>query len=309
MPPSSTVAGTIASSTTVAGSAIIAYPRAAPRAGLPSDMSILKEWRRRRLLRRVSVDPELWRTVTAGLPFLDYLSTEELARLRDMAVIFLHEKEMHGVHGVALADDVRLSIAVQACLPALNLGLALYDGWVGIVVYPGEFRVHREETGEDGVVHQWEDELAGESWPGGPVVLSWQDVRLGDAGYNVVIHEFAHKIDMLNGDADGYPFAHAGMDAAAWHRALEEGYARFCDAVQRGERQMRRGDDALVAIDEQGHELPFDPYAAEHPAEFFAVMSEEFFTDPLTLRDEFPALYRQLALFYRQDPAARLGAA
>jgi len=271
-------------------------------------MGILKEWRRRRLLRRVSVDPALWRRVAAGLPFLDYLNEEEIARLRDMAVIFLHEKEMHGVHGVELADDVRLSIAVQACLPALNLGLALYDGWVGIVVYPGEFRVQREETDADGVVHQWEDGLAGESWPGGPVVLSWQDVRMGDAGYNVVIHEFAHKIDMLDGDANGYPFAHAGMDAAAWHRALEDGYARFRDAVERGERRMR-GDEALVAIDARGRELPFDPYAAQHPAEFFAVMSEEFFTDPLTLRDEFPALYRQLARFYRQDPAERLASA
>ncbi|MCC6609420.1 MAG: zinc-dependent peptidase [Burkholderiales bacterium] len=270
---------------------------------------MIKEWRRRRLLRRVRLDPALWAQVTAALPFLGYLNEAELARLRDMAVIFLHEKEMHGVHGVELADDVRLSIALQACLPALNLGLALYDGWIGIVVYPGEFRVHREETDEDGVVHQWEDELAGESWPGGPVVLSWQDVRLGDAGYNVVIHEFAHKIDMLNGDADGYPFAHAGMDAAAWHRALEEGYARFCEAVDRGERRQGRRADASAAIDERGRELPFDPYAAEHPAEFFAVMSEEFFTDPLTLRDEVPALYRQLALFYRQDPAARLAAA
>jgi len=269
-------------------------------------MSILRDWRRRRLLRRVKLDPALWRRVVAGLPFLDYLTERELARLRDMTIVFLHEKELHGIRGVELGDDVRLSIAVQACLPALNLGLALYDGWVGIVVYPGEFRVRRAETDADGVVHEWDDELAGESWPGGPVVLSWEDVRGGDAGYNVVIHEFAHKIDMLNGDADGYPFAHAGMDAAAWHRALEDAYARFCEAVERGERRLHGDDDALVPVDGRGRELPFDPYAAEHPAEFFAVMSEEFFTDPLTLRDEFPELYRQLALFYRQDPASRV---
>jgi hypothetical protein len=267
-------------------------------------VGILKSWRRRRLLKRTQIDEALWRSVTAGLPFLDILDQSELARLRDMALIFLNEKEMHGAHGLVLADDVRLAIALQACLPALNLGLDVYEGWIGIVVHPGEFKVRREDVDESGVVHEWEDELAGESWPGGPVVLSWSDVRFGEVGYNVVIHEFAHKIDMLNGDADGFPFAHSGMEAKSWHAALEESYERFCAAVKRGARRTRR-KDGLVAIDEQGRELPFDPYAAEHPAEFFAVMSEEFFTDPLTLRDEYPELYRQLALFYRQDPALR----
>jgi len=269
-------------------------------------MGLLKSWRRRRLLQRARIDDALWRSVTAGLPFLDSLDQAELARLRDMALIFLDEKELHGAHGLVLTDDVRLAIALQACLPALNLGLDVYEGWIGIVVHPGEFKVRREEVDESGVVHEWEDELAGESWPGGPVVLSWADVRLGEVGYNVVIHEFAHKIDMLNGDADGFPFAHSGMDAKAWHSALEGSYERFAAAVERGARRTRKPEDGLVAIDERGRELPFDPYAAEHPAEFFAVMSEEFFTDPLTLRDEFPELYGQLVLFYRQNPALRL---
>lgn len=271
-------------------------------------MGLLRSWRRRRLLRRARIDEALWRSVIAGLPFLGYLDGVELARLRDMALVFLDEKEMHGAHGLVLADDVRLAIALQACLPVLNLGLNVYDGWIGIVVHPGEFKVRREEVDEAGVVHEWEDGLAGESWPGGPVVLSWDDVRFGEAGYNVVIHEFAHKIDMLNGDADGYPFAHSGMQAKTWHAVLEESYGRFRAAVERGARHARRRQDGTAAIDERGRELPFDPYAAEHPAEFFAVMSEEFFTDPLTLREEFPELYRQLALFYRQDPAYRLDA-
>ena len=268
-------------------------------------MGILKSWRRRRLLKRSRIDEALWRSVTAGLPFLDILDQGELTRLREMALIFLNEKEMHGAHGLVLADDVRLAIALQACLPALNLGLDVYEGWIGIVVHPAEFKVRREDVDESGVVHEWEDELAGESWPGGPVVLSWADVRFGEVGYNVVIHEFAHKIDMLNGDADGFPFAHSGMEAESWHSTLAESYERFCAAVERGARQTRRRKNGPVAIDERGRELPFDPYAAEHPAEFFAVMSEEFFTDPLTLREEYPELYRQLALFYRQDPALR----
>jgi len=269
-------------------------------------MGFFRSWRRRRLLRRTRLDAELWRSVVAGLPFLDSLDQVELARLRDMALILLDEKELHGAHGLVLTDDVRLSIALQACLPALNLGLDIYEGWVGIIVHPGEFKVHREEVDDTGVVHEWEDELAGESWPRGPVVLSWADVRYGEVGYNVVIHEFAHKIDMLNGDADGFPFAHTGMEAQTWHAVLETSYALFSAAVERGARQSRGRESDLIPIDEQGRELPFDPYAAEHPAEFFAVMSEEFFTDPLTLRDEFPELYRQLALFYRQDPALRI---
>jgi Mlc titration factor MtfA (ptsG expression regulator) len=269
-------------------------------------MGILKSWRRRRLLRRASLDEALWRSVVGGLPFLDYLDQIELARLREMALIFLDEKEMHGAHGLTLADDVRLAIALQACLPVLNLGLDVYNGWIGIVVHPGEFRVHREEVDDAGVVHEWEDELAGESWPGGPVVLSWADVRRGEAGYNVVVHEFAHKIDMLKGDADGFPLAHRGMVATTWHSVLAEGYEKFCAAVERGAQQSSRLGDDFAPLNERGEHLPFDPYAAEHPAEFFAVMSEEFFTDPLTLRDAFADLYRQLALFYRQDPARRL---
>lgn len=268
-------------------------------------MGILKSWRRRRLLRRASIDEALWRSVVEGLPFLDYLDQVELARLREMSLIFLYEKEMHGAHALVLADDVRLAIALQACLPVLNLGLDVYDGWIGIVVHPGEFRMHREEIDEAGVVHEWEAELVGETTPGGPVVLAWTDVRRGEAGYNVVVHEFAHKIDMLSGDADGFPFAHRGMDATTWHSVLEEGYERFCAAVERGAQQSPRPGDEFAPVNERGEELPFDPYAAEHPAEFFAVMSEEFFTDPLTLRDAYPELYGQLALFYRQDPARR----
>ena len=259
-------------------------------------MSLFRTWRRKRVLRRARIDDTLWRRVIAGLPFLAGMDEAELARLKELVLIFLHEKEMHGAGGFHLTDEIRLAIAVQAVLPVLNLGLDLYDGWIGIVVYPGEFRVRRQELDEDGILHEWEDELSGEAWPGGPVLLSWEDVALGNTapeeggepGYNVVIHEFAHKIDMLTGEADGYPKPHRDMDAGAWARALESAYARF---------------DGMV---ERGVETLLDPYAAEHPAEFFAVASEAFFTDPHALKEEFPGLYEQLTRFYRQDPAARL---
>jgi Mlc titration factor MtfA (ptsG expression regulator) len=259
-------------------------------------MALLQGWRRKRVLKRARIDDALWHRVVGSLPFLAGMPQAELNRLRDLALLFLHEKEMHGAGGLELTDEIRLAIAVQAVLPVLNLGLDLYNGWVGIVVYPGEFRVRRQEADDDGVVHEYDDELSGEAWPGGPVLLSWEDVTLGattpeaggEAGYNVVIHEFAHKIDMLKGEADGYPTPHAGMDATAWTRTLESAYARFVGMVDREQKTL------------------LDPYAAEHPAEFFAVASEAFFTDPHALREEFPRLYDQLKLFYRQDPGERL---
>ena len=117
---------------------------------------------------------------------------------------------------------MRVSIAAQACLPILELGLDWYAGLTGIVVYPGDFRVRRKEVDEDGVVHEWDDELAGEAMPGGPVVLSW-DALPTIRAMNVVIHEFAHKLDMLNGAADGVPPLHAGMSRKAWLAAFHAG--------------------------------------------------------------------------------------
>ena len=253
-------------------------------------LGFFRTWRRKRALRRSTLDPALWRQVTGGLPFLQGLTPAEWHRLRDFAVLFLDEKEMHGARGFVLTDAVRLSIAVQACLPILNLGLDAYQGWVGIVIYPGEFKVRREETDASGVVHEYDDELSGEAWPGGPVILSWQDIKLGAAGYNVVIHEFAHKLHMGRGDMDDFPAPHAHMQSEPWLAAWDTAYDEFCA-------QVDRGVDTLI-----------DPYASEQPAEFFAVLSEAFFTLPQAVRSIYPELYAQLALFYRQDPATRINA-
>jgi MtfA peptidase len=251
-------------------------------------MGLLRSWRRRRTLARTQLDPALWQRVAASLPFLRGLTEAEMGRLRELAILFLAEKEMHGARGLELTDTERLSIAVQACLPILNLGLDWYEGWVGVIVYPGEFRVRKEEVDEDGVVHTFDEGLSGEAWPGGPVVLSWQDAGMTGAGYNVVIHEFAHKLHMLCGDDEGFPLPRRDMDATAWRAILERAYARFCAEVDSG---------APTIIDE---------YAAEHPAEFFAVMSETFFTASAILARDYPELYAQLAQFYRQDPAGML---
>ena len=205
--------------------------------------------------------------------------------MRELVLLFLAEKEFAGAHGLDVTDEMRLSVAAQACLPILELGLDWYRGWRGIVVYPGDFRVRRTEVDDDGVVHEWDDELAGEAMPGGPVVLSW-DALARDPSINVVIHEFAHKLDMLNGAADGVPPLHAGMDRAAWIKAFEGAYDGFCDAVDRNK------------------DTWLDPYAAEHLSEFFAVISEAFFREARETRRRYPDVYDQLRAFYRQDPAA-----
>jgi len=249
-----------------------------------------RTWRRKRALRRIVLDEALWQHVTRSLPFLRGLTDVDEQRLKDYAVLFLDEKQMHGARGFVLTDAVRLSIAVQACLPVLNLGLDAYRGWVGIVIYPGEFKVRREETDASGVVHEYDDALSGEAWHGGPVILSWQDVALGTAGYNVVIHEFAHKLHMSRGDMDDFPPPHADMEREQWLTAWDTAYDKFCA-------QVDRGMDTVI-----------DPYASEQPAEFFAVLSEAFFTLPQTVRSIYPALYAQLTLFYKQDPAGRFQA-
>jgi Mlc titration factor MtfA (ptsG expression regulator) len=244
-------------------------------------MGWLTDWRRRRVLAKHSIDDELWRRATRGLKVLP-----DMPKLRELALLFLAEKQFAGAHGLEVTDTMRLSIAAQACLPILELGLDWYSGWTGIVVYPGDFRVRREMVDEAGVVHQWDDDLAGEAMPGGPVVLSW-DATAHDPYMNVVIHEFAHKLDMLNGEADGLPPLHADMDRRAWQAALEDAYDGFCDAVDRG------------------RDTWLDPYAAEHRSEFFAVITEAFFEDGRETRRRYPGLYEQLKRFYRQDPAAR----
>ena len=250
-------------------------------------MGWLKDWRRRRTLARHRIDEPLWRAVLAQLPFLRGLSADEARRLRELAVLFLAEKQVSGARGLEVTDAMRVSIAVQACLPILELGIARYDGWSEVIVYPGDFRVPISETDDHGVVHEFEDERAGESWPGGPVVLSW-DAAAHATDMSVVIHEFAHKLDMANGEADGLPPLHADMDRHAWSESFRAAYEGFCDAVDRG------------------RETWLDPYAAEAPAEFFAVISEAFFEAPNETRRRYPDVYEQLRRFYRQDPAGRL---
>ena len=224
------------------------------------------------------------------LPALAGLSEAEQKRLCELVILFLHEKSIAPEGGLELDDGARLCIAALACLMILNLDLDYYSDWASIIVYPASFITHHKYHDSAGIEHQESRILAGESWDRGPVVLSWEDVMhtsVGD-GFNVVIHEFAHKLDMLNGEVNGFPPLHPEMRIKAWTQAFSQAYE-----------ELSRQVDA-------GWQTAIDAYASESPAEFFAVVSEVFFETPGILIDEYPRVYEQLCAFYRQDPAQRL---
>jgi Mlc titration factor MtfA (ptsG expression regulator) len=252
----------------------------------------LKRRRTARTLERRAIPDPLWQLTLARFPFLAARPAEDVALLREMATLFLAAKEFTGAHGLQIDDEMAVAIAAQACLPVLKLGLDWYDGFVGIVVHADAVVAQREFVDDAGVVHEYEEELSGEAMHGGPVMLSWVDVddaaASAEVGYNVVIHEFVHVLDMRDGVADGVPTLPDRAAHDEWVSVLGDEYDAFC---------------ARVDADE---ETLLDPYGAEAEEEFFAVASEAFFVAPREFRIEHPRLYELLRGFFKQDPAARL---
>lgn len=267
---------------------------------------------------RVAIPDDLWQQAVEHLPYIAVLDGVDRARLRTLCEELLAEKEMSAAGELELNSQMQVLIAIQACLPILNLGIDWYRGWTGIVVYPSEFVVPREVTDEDGVVHEYEEPISGEAWDGGPLIVSWSDVQ-DDAdsdpdatwSYNVVIHEFTHKLDMLNGDPDGMPpfdrTLHPQLDRAAWRATLDDAFERFNAELDLIAAELPAGvDPDSEEADPHYAHLPLDPYAAHDEGEFFAVSSEQFFIDPERLQRAFPDWYALLVQFFRQDPLARL---
>jgi Mlc titration factor MtfA (ptsG expression regulator) len=254
-------------------------------------MFSIKAWRRNRIVQRNPIADDAWKRTVRRLPTLKGLSAEELSSLRRWTALFLYQKSFEGARGFKVTDTMRIAIAAQACLLILNLDVDYYEGVNEIILYRDTFVVSHEQADDAGVAHLARHALAGESWERGPVVLSWADAKPGaypfGTGTNVIIHEFAHKIDMLNGAANGLPPLHRQMDAAAWSRIFLRAFKVF-------RRRLAAGSATSI-----------DPYAADNPGEFFAVLSEAFYEIPRSVAREFPDVYRQLSLFYRQDPAAR----
>ncbi len=255
-------------------------------------LSAWRRWRNQRTLTQRPIPDALWHATLSRFPFLAALDEADASTLRELSTLFLSRKEFAGVHGLQVTDDMAVAIAAQACLPVLRLGLGWYDDFVGIVVHPGEAIARREVMDDDGVVHRFDEPLTGEAMEGGPVTLSWQDVdAAADSaawGYNVVIHEFTHVMDMRGGEADGCPPLPSHAERLEWSHVLSTEYEAFCAGIDAGE-------DTVL-----------DPYAAENPAEFFAVSCEAFFVAPHDLQDHHPRIYALLGGFFRQDPAARM---
>ena len=250
---------------------------------------LFQNWRRRRRLEHARLPEAEWRATVAYVPALAGLTPVELERLHDLTTLFLAEKALDLAGGLELTPEMGPLIAVQACLPILNLGLDYYQDWRAVILYPEGFLAHHEYTDANGLVHSVHRPLIGEAWERGPVILSWADIvdTLDQPGLNVVIHEMAHKLDMLTGAVNGLPPLHRGMTAQHWSRAFTAAY------------------DHLGRQVERGRPTALDPYAADSPAEFFAVASEAFFETPEALREAYPDFYALLCRFYRQDPASR----
>jgi MtfA peptidase len=260
--------------------------------------------------RRLAVDATTIEGLTPTQPWLDRLSIPERERLAALMAEFLTGKTLTGVQGLELDDPMRLAIAAQACLPVLNLSLAHYGTFNEVVIHPSSFEVRRTLTDDLGLVTEWDDVLSGETLDGGPVVLAW-DAAAGidpsdpetQAPGNVVIHEFAHKLDMADSEADGCPPMPLAL-AHRWRPALEAAYLQFCRQLDDLEAAIPADiDPESEAADAWYAALPIDPYAATDPAEFFAVGCEAFFTDDGAFARAFPALHDCFVAYFRQDPA------
>jgi MtfA peptidase len=249
----------------------------------------------------------LWQASLAALPCLAGLSQGELDRLRQLSAGFLAGKQFHGAQGMPITDEIALAIALQACLPLIHLGpdaLDWYDDFVGIVVHPDEVLAPREALDEAGVLHRWQEPLIGEAMAGGPVMLAWSHVRGSSEasmqGHNLVIHEFAHKLDLrgkpAGTDANGCPplpagFMGLGPSAARqrWQHDWSAAYEGFRQQVELHERF--------------GQPAPWlDAYAAQAPAEFFACACEAYWVARERFALEFPPLAPLLDAFFRRPP-------
>jgi Mlc titration factor MtfA (ptsG expression regulator) len=258
-------------------------------------MSAMFEWLKRHRHARIleTPFPEAWAAILeANLPSYARLDDADRKTLRDKTQIFLAEKRFEGCGGLELDDEIRVTIAGQACLLLLHLDEEdVFPSVQTILVYPSAYKVPPRPHLRGGVVIEQESARLGEAWGWGTIVLAWDAVLRGahapDDGHNLVVHEFAHALDWEDGAGDGAPVLPRRAMYGPWAKVLGTEYEELLRASEEGERSL------------------LDAYGATNPAEFFAVASEVFFERPERMKREHPALYEQLAAFYRQDPASR----
>ncbi|MEZ9537028.1 zinc-dependent peptidase [Shewanella sp. 10N.286.51.B8] len=245
------------------------------------------EKRRQQLMTRPF--PKAWRQILKRrLPYFHALPTDLQLQLKKLIQIFIDEKQFVGCDGFNITDEVRVTIAAQACLLLLNRKTNFYPKLKQILVYPYAFIVEKNNTDFAGVSSNKRNVLLGESWGNGKIILSWKSTLDGAAapfdGQNVVIHEFAHQLDQENGNANGAPPLKEFTDYATWSATLGREFKALQYCAQ--------------------HQLPslFNYYGATNPAEFFAVISETFFEKPLAFYQQHQLLYKELSQFYQLDP-------
>jgi Mlc titration factor MtfA (ptsG expression regulator) len=239
--------------------------------------------------------PDSWDAILrANFPLYSRLPAEDRLELQGHIHVFLEEKRFEGCNQLEITDEIRVTIAAQACLLLLHRETDYFPEMTSIFVYPTLFYADVEEEDEFGIVSEYEEDRSGESWDYGPVVLSWEDALVGakgaEGGYNSVIHEFVHQIDLENGAPDGVPRLASREQYQSWERAMGEAFQQF-------EHKLEAGCNTII-----------DEYGAEGPDEFFAVAVEHFFQTPLELRSEYPRLYDTLKAYFDQDPAEWPGA-
>jgi Mlc titration factor MtfA (ptsG expression regulator) len=246
--------------------------------------------RRRAALRAEPLTAEERAVVAKNVPHLTTLDDADRTELEGLIRVFLAEKSFEGCGGLELTDEIKLTIAAQACLLLLHRETDFYPGVEAILVYPGSYRAPMRSRAA-GVVIEGEQARLGESWTRGVVVLAWDHVKSGASqpadGQNVVLHEFAHQLDSESGAMDGAPELGARARYTSWAHVLGDEFEELSRKLHAG-----RGSD-------------IDPYGATNPAEFFAVATEMFFEKSQAMKQRHPALYGELAAFYAQDPAAR----
>ncbi|QEY58417.1 zinc-dependent peptidase [Pseudomonas sp. C27(2019)] len=252
----------------------------------------LRHWLENRRVEKMSFTEAQWEAAIADWPVMQRYQGAERDKLRVMTFRFLARKHFTSGGGFQFTDAMALKIATMACVPVLHLGLNWYRRWRTIIIYEGGFVPNRPHRSNDGVIHSKGPALSGEAWFRGPLILSWQAVSESGAhaydgkASNVVIHEVAHKLDMLRDGANGAPPMHPDMRSGEWHTIFTAAWDRLQKDFQRN------------------RPLPLNEYGLTSPAEFFAVCSETFFEAPDAMQEHMPEVYRLLCQFYRQQPAA-----
>jgi hypothetical protein len=267
--------------------------------------------RRRAKLLAVPLPPAWRGIIDHNVPLCARLPAALRRELEGKVQVFLDEKEFEGCAGQVIDDEIRVTIAANACLLLLNRETDYFPRMGSILVYPSGFHVKHRVVDEHGLEEVIEEESLGEAWERGSVILSWEDVRLDsqqpDDGFNVVIHEFAHQLDFEDGSPNGTPLLEDKTSYARWKAVMTREYEALCRVADRLDAaDVETGEDWQWELRPRpaAEESVLDPYGAEDPAEFFAVATEAFFEDAVRLRSTHPELYTILAQFYRQDPAS-----